>query len=179
MNIKLEKPQNSLHWLQIHGLYLTAFPAMERKPFAKIRKMYSQGRADVWRILCYGKFAGFAATVNGEDLILLDYLAVGKAHRGTGIGSGAMALLLEQYQDKGFFVEIESTREPGPDLAARQRRKRFYLAAGLEELNVYAHVFEVRMELLGIRCRLDFADYQNFYRDYYSPWAAEHLQPSE
>lgn len=179
MDIKLEKPQNNLHWLQIHGLYLTAFPATERKPFAKIRRMYREGRADVWRILRDDKFAGFAATVNGENLILLDYLAVKKAHRGSGIGSAAMALLLEQYHDKGFFVEIESTREPGSDLADRQRRKRFYLAAGMEELNVYAHVFGVRMELLGIRCRLDFADYQNFYRDYYSPWAAEHLEASE
>ena len=179
MNIKLEKPNNSIHWLQIHGLYLAAFPAAERKPFAKIRGMYRQGRADVWRILRNGKFAGFAATVNGGGLILLDYLAVCKSRRGAGIGSAAMSMLLEKYWDKGVFVEIESTRGPGPDLAARQRRKRFYLAAGLEEMDVYAHVFKVRMELLGIRCRMDFADYQNFYRDYYSPWAAEHLEASE
>lgn len=176
MEIRLEKPRNGWDRLRLHGLYLNAFPAAERKPFGIIRRMNRQGRADVWKILCDGKFAGFAATVNGGDMVLLDYLAVHKRCRGMGIGSAAMALLLECYAHKGFFVEIESTREEGLDRAAREKRKWFYLSAGLAELGVGAQVFGVKMELLGVRCTLDFAGYQNFYRDHYSPWAAEHLE---
>jgi len=33
------------------------------------------------------------------------------------------------------------------------------------------------MELLGKDCMLDYAAYHAFYRDNYSPWAAEHLAP--
>ncbi len=65
MKLTLEKPRNGGQWLQIYVLYLTAFPASERKPFAIIKKMHRQGRTDVWRILRNGKFTGFAATVNG------------------------------------------------------------------------------------------------------------------
>ncbi len=107
-------------------------------------------------------------------MILLDYLAVRKDCRGEGIGSGAMGLLMAEYGDKGLFVEIESTRRGG---AEQEKRKRFYLAAGLEDLEVSARVFGVDMDLLGIRCRLDFEGYRAFYRDHYSPWAAEHIEP--
>lgn len=177
MEIKLEKPRHDRDWLRIYALYLTAFPAAERKPFPIIRKMYRQGRADVWCILRCGVFSGFAATIRGDNLILLDYLAVCGPERGKGVGSAAIALLLARDQDKGLFVEIESTLEEGADRASRGKRKRFYLAAGLEELKVTARVFGVPMELLGRQCTLDFARYRSFYRDFYSPWAAEHIEP--
>lgn len=177
MTITLEKPRGSRDWLRIYGLYLAAFPASERKPFSVIRKMHARGRTDVWRVLKDNKFAGFAATVNGGDRILLDYLAVRKSCRGFGIGSAAMAALLDIYCDKGFFVEIESTREDAPDLEARLRRRHFYLDAGLEDLGVSASVFGVNMDLLGTRCTMNFEDYRGFYQTYYSPWAAKHLEP--
>ena len=174
MSITLEKPAGLWNWAEIYALYRTAFPSAERKPFAVIRKMYRQGRTHVWRILRDGKFAGFAATVNGDDLILLDYLAVVRSCRGQGIGSAAMALILAVYRDKGVFVEIESIRKGA---AAQQERKDFYLGAGLEDLRTSAMVFGVPMDLLGVRCALNFEDYRELYHDYYSPWAAEHLEP--
>lgn len=173
--IELRKPGNYMHWLGLYRLYLQAFPPEERKPFGIIMKMHRSGRADVWRIIRDGRFAGFATTVNGGDLILLDYLAIDRRRRGQGIGTAAMAQLQKTYADKGFFVEIESTREDAPNRAQREKRKRFYQAAGMEDLGVEAAVFSVRMELLGSRCSMDFEGYRNFYRDYYSPRAAEHL----
>lgn len=176
MEIKLDRPGNVLDWVRIYALYLTAFPPSERKPFSIIRKMYRQGRSDVWCILHRGKFAGLAATVNGTDTVLLDYLAVSKSCRGLGVGSASMAALMEIYRDKGFFVEIETTREACNNLEERLRRRNFYLAVGMEDLQVSARVFGVKMDLLGVRCRMTFRDYQNFYREHYSPWAAEHLE---
>lgn len=172
---KLSKPEHLIHWLQIYRLYRQAFPPAERKPFGIIMKMHRSGKAHVWRILRGGRFAGFAATVNGGDLILLDYLAIEKSRRGQGVGSAAMGAMQEIYADKGFFVEIESTREDAPNRAQREKRKHFYQSAGMEDLGVEASVFGVRMELLGSRCSLDFEGYRSFYRDHYSPRAAEHL----
>ncbi len=179
MNVTMEKPRGNRYWLKILALYLTAFPPAERKPFSIIRKMYHQGNADVWCILKDGKFAGFASTVNGDDLILLDYLAVCKACRGAGAGSAAMELLMAQYAEKGFFVEIESTKEDCTDLPIRKKRRHFYEAAGMVDLGVSAQVFGVKMDLLGIRCAMTFDNYRGFYHDHYSPWAAQHLEPME
>lgn len=177
MQITLSKPRNLSHWLLIFQLYRKAFPASERKPFGIICTMYRKGKTDLWCILRDGSFAGFAATVNGSDLILLDYFAVASRHRSKGVGTAALKQLLAQYSGQGVFVEIENTRLPGADRSQRLRRKAFYQNCGMEDLNVCANVFGVSMELLGRNCRMDLAQYKGFYRNYYSPWAAEHIQP--
>ena len=175
--IKLEAPRHMPDWLGLYRLYRAAFPPEERKPFFVIRRMYRQGRAHVWCIRKGGKLAGMAATVNSDDLILLDYLAVSASCRGQGIGSAAMKLLLKAYAGKGLFVEIESTLEESPDRTARLKRKGFYQQCGLTPFGVSAKVFGVNMELLGVNCHLTFDDYRSFYREHYSSWAAEHILP--
>ena len=70
----------------IFVLYRNAFPRSERKPFGIILRMAKEGRADLWTIRHNGRFAGFAATVNAPELILLDYFAVKKSLRGQGVG---------------------------------------------------------------------------------------------
>lgn len=142
-----------------------------------IRRMYRKGATDIWCIHKEGKFAGLAITINGPDKILLDYFAVSTAVRGQGIGTMALLALNEKYAPKGLFVEIESTQEPSENPEQRMRRKRFYLACGMQELGVNALLFGVRMELLGWRCQMDYADYKAFYHDCYNPWAADHINP--
>ena len=177
MEITLEKPRGYFDWLRMYILYLSAFPPSERKPFGIIRSMYNGGRTDVWRILRDGKFAGFASTVNGRDLILLDYLAIAKVQRGRGVGSGAMSALMARYSGLGLFVEIETTKKDSHDRMIREKCRRFYENAGMIDLGVSARIFGVEMDLLGVGCALTFGEYQNFYRDYYSPRAAQHLEP--
>ena len=160
----------------IFMLYRSAFPRYERKPFSRITSMAKAGRADLWTIREDGAFAGFAATVNAPKLVLLDYLAVSKKYRGGGIGTAAMGTLMDHYRDRGLFVEIESTFEDAENLRERQKRKQFYVNCGMEPMGTEADLFGVRMELLGVRCHLDFESYRSFYRDHYSPWAAEHVK---
>ena len=160
----------------IFMLYRTAFPRCERKPFRRITSMVKAGRADLWTIRMDGRFAGFAATVNGPQVVLLDYLAVTKQFRGRGVGTGAMGLLNESYRDRGFFVEIESTFENAPNAREREKRKQFYVNCGMVPLEVEADVFGVRMELLSHGCSMDLDGYRSFYREHYSPWAAEHIR---
>ena len=162
--------------LRIFALYRAAFPVGERKPFGKILRMAKEGRADLWTIRHEGRFAGFAATVNGPELVLLDYFAVKKSLRGRGVGGNALRLLNEAYHDRGFFLEIESTREQAQNLRERLRRKAFYENCGMLPMGTEADVFGIRMELLGVRCHLDIDGYRAFYRDHYSAWAAEHIR---
>lgn len=174
MNITLRAPSTWLDWLRIRLLYRSAFPRYERKPFAIIRRMHREGRTDVWLAEEHGRFAGLAATINGEDTILLDYFAVPGQLRGRGIGSAFLQALLAKYEGKGLFVEIEAADQEDPT-GEKLRRKQFYLRCGLEELHVVAILFGVRMELLGQGCDLDFDRYRDFYHTHYSQRAAEHV----
>jgi len=176
-NITLAAPKYPADFFCIYRLYRTAFPASERKPFFIILKMFRQRKSDLWCIRKSGRFVGFAATVNSPDLVLLDYLAVCEKHRRDGIGSSTLVQLKKIYE--ALFVEIESTDFPGEDHTLRLHRKQFYVRAGMVPMNVTANVFGVRMELLGWNCSLDFERYQSFYRDHYSPWAAEHIHKYE
>lgn len=173
--IVLEPPKGSADWWRLYRLYISAFPASERKPFSIIRKMYRQGKGQVLCIRERGHFCGMITTILSPELILLDYFAVEKQFRGKGLGTTALKAYLQECSGTGVFLEIESTRESGPGAEAREKRKRFYIHCGLEPMDVYANVFGVPMELLGRDCKLDFDGYFAFYRDRYSPWAAEHI----
>ncbi len=174
---ELRKPRSLMDWFRVFRLYERSFPVSEKKSFHVIVHMYCKGKADVWCIRAHGRFCGLAITLNSPALILLDYLAVGEKYRGMGIGREAVRALDAQYADKGFFLEIESTLEAAENLSQRLRRKRFYLSCGLQELNARARLFGVSMELLGLRCHMDFDRYKAFYRDHYSQWAADHITP--
>lgn len=179
MSVALKKPSGFRDWVRLYRLYMSSFPSSERKPFGVIVDMHRQGKTDLWCLMAGDRFAGLAATINGGDLVLLDYFAVEKPLRGQGLGSAALGLLQECYADRGLFVEIETTRGESPNQPEREKRKRFYLSSGMEDLGTEAKVFGVNMELLGARCRLDFEGYRAFYRDHYGPWSASHIEPAE
>lgn len=176
MEVVLKRPRSPFSWLRVYRLYLQAFPSSERKPFAIILKKTREGTTDVWCMYANGQFSGFCTTINGDSAVLLDYLAVCEAVRGKGIGTQTLYALQQQYEGRGLFAEIESPFEEGDDKEARVRRKAFYRACGMEPFGVMARVFGVNMELLGRGCSFDYAAYHAFYRDYYSRYAADHLQ---
>ena len=74
----LRKPHSFGRWLKVYKLYLSAFPAAERKPFFVIAKMYQKGKMEIWCREQNGTFSGLAITINSDDLIRIDYLAVCK-----------------------------------------------------------------------------------------------------
>ena len=177
-NITLSPPHGLFQWLSLYLLYRRSFPRAERKPFPTVLKKYHQGSTDIWCICREDRFLGFASTMNSPGLIMLDYLVISPNCRGQGIGTAALARILDHYADKEFLLEIESPFEPGPDQPLRQKRRQFYLNCGLEPLHIMAEVFGIKMELLGKNCTMDFQRYRNFYRDFYKPWAAEHILPA-
>ena len=176
-DIILKAPTSQKHWWQLYKLYLRAFPRSERKPFRMIRKMYRRGVTDIWCVERDGRFSGFAITINSPKLILLDYLAVCPECRGSGVGTATLTKLQQLYPEQGLFLEIESTLTDAPDLEMRLRRKQFYHRCGLQDLGTRAVLFGVEMELLGVRCQVDYEGYKNFYRKFYNSWAADHITP--
>ena len=165
-----------LEWLRLWGLYLRSFPDAERKPIRRILKMAKLGRARIWAIRGDGKFAGLLMTMEAPHLVQLDYLAVCKKERNSGLGAEALKLLREKLEGRPMFLEIENPDQPGPDQDLRRRRRGFYLRCGMEPLGIRAQVYDVRMELLGWDCEMTFDDYIAFYRDWYRPQAAEKIR---
>ena len=133
----------------------------------------------MWRFTRNGKFAGLIITINGENHVLLDYLAVDKAQRGTGIGTEILQLMRQQYFGKGVFLEIESVYEDCDNQQERLRRKHFYEKCGMTSMEVFVWLFGVKMELMGFDCFLSYEEYHTFYRDNYNQWAADHIQKAE
>lgn len=177
--MKMTKATGIMQWLRIYKLYRSAFPRSERKPFSMIYKMSRKGKTDVWYCTDEGKFIGIAITINGPDSILLDYFAITEQNRNGGYGSKILRSVIEEYAPKPIFGEIENVIDPGEDLELRKRRKQFYLRNGLKEMGVMVMLFGVKMELLGTGKPMTFEEYRSFYRDNYSPWAAEHIHPAE
>lgn len=183
-DIKVRKIESACEWRNIRRLYRASFPPQERKPFLILLLTWRKGKADVWyaeeTFPCHGglrkRFLGFAITLNGNNAILLDYLAVKENARGRGIGSLILKTLLCAYDGNGFFVEIESIYEKGAkNLPERMKRRSFYTRNGLHALNVVADVFGIQMELLGKDMAIDFQTYNDFYRYNYSAFAANHV----
>lgn len=173
--MKLREPGAKADWKAIKQLYRSAFPLNEKKPFWLIKNKFEKGQADVWVLERAGAFSGFAITMNGGDLVLLDYFAVCADKRSGGIGGEALKSLQEKYSDRRFFLEIESVDKPSPKLSERLRRKKFYLANGMQEMGVNVKLFGVDMELLGYNCAVSFEEYRNLYLNTYGNWAARNV----
>lgn len=176
--MKLFKPHGPLQMLRLRLLYREAFPRCERKPFSMIREMAERGKSDLWYFEDDKGFAGLCATINGEDKVLIDYLAVAKNRRGRGVGSKMLALLLEHYKGFGVFLEIEEIDTSAENNAERIRRKEFYLRAGLTPMDTHVKLFGVDMELLGVGCHLTYDEYRNFYLTNYSKFAYDNITES-
>ena len=172
-------PKGLCQWAEIYMLYRKAFPRAEKKPFSMIVNMYRKGSSDVWRFAREGKFAGLIITINGGKHILLDYLAVDEAQRGTGIGTEILQQMRSHYEGKGVFLEIESVYEDCDNKAQRIRRKHFYEKCGMTSMEVFVWLFGVKMELMGFDTQLSYEEYHAFYRDNYNQWAADHIQKAE
>lgn len=173
--MELREIRSRRDWRDIKRLYKEAFPASEKRPFWMIRRKYHRGEADVLAIENDGEFAGLAITMNGEDMVLLDYFAIRKDRRNGGIGAMALKALQDRYDGRRLFLEIENADNPGEGQEERVRRKRFYLANGMKELGVNVSLFGVDMELLGYECRVDFLEYRELYHSVYGSWASKQV----
>ena len=121
------------------------FPGNELKSLAMIEKVFGEGR-----YLCYGvredaDILAYAFFVLTEDLYMLDYFAVKKELRGSGIGSGFLKELNSRCLKEAACVlaEVDDPFFAGNDKekAICERRLAFYLGNGLLDTGARARTF--------------------------------------
>ena len=121
------------------------FPGNELKSLAMIEKVFGEGR-----YLCYGVREGadilaYAFFVLTEDVYLLDYFAVKKDLRGSGIGSGFLKELNNRCLREAscVLVEVDDPSFAGNDKEKEicERRLAFYLGNGLLDTGARARTF--------------------------------------
>ncbi len=169
------RPKTFLQLKRIKSLYKKAFPQNERKPFSLIKAMQKKGKTDIWYFEDNKKFVGLVITINSDDIILIDYLAVHPECRSKGYGTKILDCISEHYKPRGIFLEIEIPYESAENYKERARRKSFYINAGFTPMNTYAKLFGVDMELMGKGCFLDYEEYREFYLRNYGKFAYENI----
>lgn len=171
----MHKIQSPGEWIKLRKLYKASFPKYEQKPLWLVWYVMHCHKADVWIAEREGEFAGIAITMNGADLILLDYLAVSEHMRGTGVGTQILKKLQKHYQGRRLFLEIENVYEETDNREERLRRKHFYLKNHMQEIKIMVNAFGAELELLTYDCQVSFEEYYELYCSCYGKWAASNI----
>lgn len=137
-----------LEWKQIEELYgmnmQEDFPAGELKPLSLLRCLYQRQICKAYGFYDEGESQRLAYAIfekaDKENVWLLDYLAVEKTARGSGIGSRVIKAIRDSFSEPAaVMLEIERLDEAENEKQQieRERRKNFYLKNGLVETGVY------------------------------------------
>ena len=149
------------------------FPRNELKPLFVLERAIRKG---IYR--CYGlkeadELLAYAFFVclpeNGEEHCLLDYYAVDRGHRGTGIGSRFLKMLCaDQLKDAACAIlEVDDPACAEGDREIRERRLRFYLRNGMTDTGEKAVVFGADFIILRMPVGKADADFRRIYQDIY------------
>lgn len=132
-----------------------AFPQSELRPYKNIAALCASGNYD-----CYGLFddealAAYAYFSKTKDrpYMLLDYYAVLRDRRGTGIGSQFFTLLRAQLQDQScILLEVESieSAKNSEDETIRRRRIAFYTRNGCAMTGVKCLLYGVDFSIMAM-----------------------------
>lgn len=155
MGLKILNTQQAA---QIYSsLLVHDFPADECKPLERILDAMAEGNYRCIGIYEEAELRGYAffvtLTQDGRQEILLDYFAVVREYRSSGIGSRFLREVPALFPDAGaVLIEAET-----PEAAAspeektlRERRIRFYERCGCTDTGVRARAFEADFVLLQL-----------------------------
>jgi GNAT superfamily N-acetyltransferase len=112
---------------EIRKIYVSSFPKNELRPFGQMMGMVKSRRAGIILAKRSGKVAGFVIFHRLKGCILVEYAAVAKGARGTGIGSALLAKLAKKA--KRMVMELEP-----PKTKKARRRTAFYKRLGFSEV---------------------------------------------
>ena len=164
MKTLLVEADNKDRLKKVKELYLNSFPKNEREPFWYLKRQTKRGRVNIKTIETEeGKFVGLMIATFYDDIILIDYFAISPDFRDMGIGSEIIRTIQNQYADMKIVLEIESTRENAENKAQREKRKRFYIANGMNEMPYHVLLFGVEMEIMTYGGDVSFEEYHALY----------------
>ncbi|MCD8346383.1 MAG: GNAT family N-acetyltransferase [Lachnospiraceae bacterium] len=139
----------------ILDLYQKTFPLKGRQEFSLIERRTAMGEMEILLIREERKPIGFAILAYGEKLILLDYFAISERYRGQNLGSAALELIRELYDDRQFFLENAESEDGS---------KFFFLRNGFFETGIHVEQGGDCLELLSTQPRLNFEECEQVYR---------------
>ena len=131
-------------------LYTSAFPLEERIDIQTLYRLNREGLIEILILKNNDTNLGLAVIYLNEAIHLLSYFAIDTRYRGLGLGSRALYLLKESYDD--LIIEIESTKiENADDFSLRNRRKAFYIKNGFDIIDARVDYFGTEMELMATK----------------------------
>lgn len=130
MQIRLNKISESQQLESIRELFLSAFPAKERREFEDFRLQLAFNDCQVYQIFTErGKLAGFCVLWEFPFFVFLEHFAIEPGMRGLGIGEKTLAEIKVSFQ-KTIILETEL---PVDEMSSR--RVNFYERNGFHKLN--------------------------------------------
>lgn len=165
--------RNSRFFDETLRLYNASFPDNERKPMQMILDGLAQKKMECFLFTRKDQLGGLAFFVLGEDLDILDYLAIHDDLRDQGLGSMLLQKLMKE-RNNPFIVEIESTLHHPTDQALR--RKQFYLRNGMTDCHTGIVLFGVPMELLSSTKPVSYEQYRQVLGAYFGRPLGSNLQ---
>ena len=152
------------------------FPSDELKPLDRIEKSLDAGQYScIGAFDDDGAFVAYAFFVIVNGLSLLDYYAVVPSKRGEGIGTGFLSQAILGTGIDFTLIEIEDPESgvDAADVAARSKRRSFYLNAGCIDTDVRVTTFGVDFLILEyptvsgkLHSKLEVAEaYKELYRE--------------
>ena len=131
------------------------FPPDELKPWKRIAEMLDEGVYFAYGLYEQSEVMAYAFFVVKGDLVLLDYYAVCKQVRGTGVGSRCMKLLKEELKKQGIHVMLAEVENPAyagsaEEKATQERRIRFYEKNGFTLTETRSCLFSVEYKIMYV-----------------------------
>lgn len=152
------KELNAKEFTIIYQTYMiTDFPADELKPLERMIYTMQTGLSSAFGLYENNELRAYAVFIvpKGEQYGLLDYLAVVKQYRGTGVGHHFFTLIGDALKEKspwlkGFFIETENIdyAKDETERKIRQRRIAFYENNGCKSTKLGSCLFGVTYSIL-------------------------------
>ena len=126
------------------------FPADEVKPLKSIERMWKMGAYQAFGLyeMVSDELMGYAffSKKPGNDMILMDYLAVLEEHRNKGLGAvflQEMKAIMKEY--KGILIETEDVdfAQNVEEVQVCQKRDAFYKRNGVIKIDVKSAIYGV------------------------------------
>ena len=117
-------------------------------------------RQDVLGIYADGEFAGFFSVLLLGRCAYIGYFAVRPKLRSRGIGSAALACLMETYRGFQIVVDFEAPDDSAPNNAMRLRRRAFYLRNGFYATGYFQYYMDTEFEITCSQPEYDRAAYE-------------------
>ena len=144
---------------KVEALAREAFPAQEYLAPSQMVKMAESDGFD-FRALCDGDdFVGFMTVMTYGNLAYLFFLAIEKARRAKGYGTGAIELLRSLYPGRQQVVDMEMLDDSAPNREQREKRRQFYMRNGYRATGQFLSYLGVKYEVL---CAADEFDFRSF-----------------